>query len=207
MEADHLEFSVAVQEHFAQWADRRGTRGAIGELTGILASGKADPERYHEIVARDGLEREIWFRKDRLDLVLGYVESALETGSLDRERQRDISALKEWLDIAEGDFARYRPSEVSAILQKQLELILADLRVDEAEDVYQVVLQTAFDLGYDQYLAFPRVTLERAWAELSTLSETAGSRPSTDHLQSRRAALEPLYRLAIAQPRTLGDLY
>lgn len=202
-----MEFSIAVREHFAQLAIRRGTRGAIGELTEILASGQTAPEQYHEIVLRDGLEREIWFRKDRLDLVLGYVASVLESGTLDSDRQRDVLMLKEWLDIAEGDFAMYRPSEVAVILQNQLEIILADWQVDEAEDVYQVALQTAFDLGYDQYLAFTRVALERAWAELSTLTEAGESCQSNSVLQGRRAALEPLYRLAIAQPRTLGDLY
>jgi hypothetical protein len=184
-----------------------GTRGAIGELVELLAREQVSPHQCREIIARDGLEREVWFHKDQLDLVLGYIESVLEAGTLDKDRQNDIAALKDWLDIKEGEFAMYRPSEVAAILQRQLETILADWQVDEAEDVYQVALQTAFDLGYDQYLALTRVVLERAWAELLSLSDSKVDSHSSIVLQKRLAALEPLYRLAVAQPRTMGDLY
>lgn len=202
-----MEWSAAVREYFTQVAIERGAQSPIGEFIALLASGQAAPGLYSEVVERHGLLREHWFRNDRLDLVLGYVRAALEAGPLDRERQRDVTHLKEWLEIAEGEFATHRPVEVATLLQGQLEVILDDREISEAEDLYQVELQRAFDLGYDQYLAFTRTVLERVRSDLSMVNADALAGPARARLRRQRAALEPLYCLAVAQPRTLGALY
>jgi hypothetical protein len=201
-----MEWSTAVQEHFSRLAREIGTRGPTGELIALLASGHSEPIAYHEIVERHGVARETWFRQQSLDLVLGYARACLETGALDANRQSDISHLKEFMDVGEGEFATQRPAEVASLLQEQLEMILADGVIDENEDLYQVELQKAFDLGYDQYLLFTRVVLERVWARLSHMADNATDLEA-GWARRRLYALEPLYRLAVAQPRTLGTLY
>jgi hypothetical protein len=202
-----VEWSVAIREHFAQHALQIGTRGAIGEVTALLAAGQTSSTAYLELVEQHGVAREGWFQKDRLDLVIGFVRSILELGPLNPEHQRDVSRLKEFLRIAEGELASERPAEIASLLQEQLEIILADREINEQEDLYQVELQRAFDLGYDQYLLLIRSVLERVWADLSVLVVGDSTHPEAVRIRRQLTALEPMYRLAVVQSRTLGALY
>jgi hypothetical protein len=202
-----VEWTPAIREHFAHLALQIGTRGAIGEVTALLAAGQTSPTSYLEVVERHGVARELWFQKDRLDLVIGFVRSILELGPLNTEHQRDVIQLKEFLHVAEGELASERPAEIASLLQEQLEIILADREINEEEDLYQVELQRAFDLGYDQYLLLIRTVLEKVWADLSAIAVGNAVSPEAVRIRKQRTTLEPLYRLAVAQPRTLGALY
>jgi hypothetical protein len=202
-----VEWSVAIREHFAQLALQIGTRGAIGEVTALLAAGQTSSTAYLELVEQHGVARERWFQKDRLDLVIGFVRSILELGPLNPEHLRDVTQLKEFLHVAEGELASERPAEIASLLQEQLEIILADREITEQEDLYQVELQRAFDLGYDQYLLLIRTVLEKVWADLSAIAVEDSAHPEALRIRNQLIALEPMYRLAVAQPRTLGALY
>ncbi|MEP6689783.1 MAG: hypothetical protein ABJD07_01435 [Gemmatimonadaceae bacterium] len=201
-----MEWSAAIREHFARVADERGVAGPAGELIALLATGWTEPGAYLEVVDRRGVRREVWFHKDRLDLVLGFVAFALEIGRLDADHLRDVTQLKEWLEVADGEFAAFRPAEVATLLQAQLEDILEDFEIDSPEDLYQFELQRAFDLGYDQYLTFTRPVVERVWAELAgtVAIASAASNASTMQLRRQAAALEPLYRLATSHAPRIG---
>ena len=165
---------------------------------------------FAEIMKQHGLHRESWFREQRLDLVLGYVSALIGQGPLDAEDLRSIATLKKCLGVSEGDFVSFRPAEVAAILDGELEQILEDDFIDEVEDLRQAELQAAFDLSYDQYLQLTRVEFEREMASLLERLERAtlsGDNPSVSLLERKIAALDPIYELAVSQPRRLGALY
>jgi hypothetical protein len=142
-----------------------------------------------------------------LDLLLSVASHAMQNRTFDVDHEMSFRSLKDLFEVEEGEFLEHRPVELATLLGAQLDMILEDGVIDPSEDLYQVALQDAFDLGYDQYLSLCRRALEHAWFSLwDQLSEQRDpylvqcTRKKLDDLQ-------PLYLLAQKQRRTLGALY
>ena len=143
-------------------------------------------------------------------MVLEYITELLDNGPIQMGELASITNLTKCLGITEGDFVSLRPAEVATILVGQLREILKDDWIDDGEDLYQLSLQAVFDLSYDQYLQLTRTEFEKAMASLLERVRQAkhtGTQARVRELETRIAALGPLYRLSIAQPRTLGALF
>lgn len=199
-----------VGSHFQRYVERRGAKGTTGEVASALAQRQLGSGVIPGILRTYGDAHEIWFRKQLLDLVLDFIEAAVTDGAISEKITQDIRSLKEDLGIREGEFFKYRPAEVAAILGQQLDYILEDLQIDTAEDLYQVELQDVFDLSYDQYLQLTRSAFERALETLREAihrAEWSRDNDALSRLQQQRSALEPVAQLALAQKRTLGSLY
>lgn len=126
--------------------------------------------------------------------------------NLSPPRLKDITTLQTLLRIPPSAYSKVRPVEVATILRQQLEEILADAVIDRAEDLYQVELQAIFGLGYDEYLRMTRVVFERVWDELQQEAALQHvDRAALIHVKI--TAIEPIVRLALAQPRSTGALY
>jgi hypothetical protein len=199
------EVPAVIRDHFIALGVERGTQGPVGELVALLRKGVYDRDALESLLERHGVGREPWFRKQLLDLVLGYVREALDNAPLTNEDVLEIQSLKRFLDLREGEFVIHRPAEVSAILQGQLEAILEDGKIDSSEDLYQVRLQTLFDLSYDEYLTLARPAIERAWTALAL--EASGDGPPARRAARLQTLLGPLYGLTQLQQRNLGHLY
>jgi AcrR family transcriptional regulator len=190
------------QSHFASVLASTGDHGPVGNLVRAMVNEQLSEDRFTSIVDAYGVRRDSWFRGQVLDLVLGYIVSALESHPrLRPEHQADIKMLRKHLEIRDGEFMERRPAEVAAILNEQFERILEDGIIDSEEELYQVELQAAFGLGYDDYLAVTRRACENAYSDLQLLAAR-----DSEALQKLRA-LEPLYRLVTLRPRGLGALY
>jgi hypothetical protein len=199
-----------LRRHFSAVLADAGSTGAVGEILSLLSQGCLKRAAFAEIIERHELNRESWFSKQRLDLVLGYVSALVADGDLDAEHLKAISNLKNCLGVTEGDFVSLRPAEVAAILAGELEQILEDDSIDEEEDLRQADLQDVFDLSYDQYLQLTRIEFERAMSSLVERLERARGNGDNDlvrQLEHKIAALDPVYRLAVSQHRRLGGLY
>ena len=198
----------AVARHFTVVVATGGGAGPVGELAVVLATGRLDRAALWEVFERHDAEREPWFRRQVLDLVLDYVDAALANAdSLSAETLSDVRALRDALHIPDGEFMAMRPAELAAIMRRQLERILDDAVVTDAEELQQVDLQAAFGVGYDDYLALTRTAFEEAYAALRADEARVGTAEAIDDVRRKLAALEPVYRLATARPRTLGALY
>lgn len=205
---DVLATRPAVARHFTKVVAAGGDQGPIGELAAVLATGRLDRAALWAVFERHGAEREAWFRRQLLDLVLGYVDAALtDTDSLSAETLADVRALRSALHIADGEFMTLRAAELAAIMRGQLERILDDAVVTDAEELEQVDLQAAFGVGYDDYLLLTRTAFEAAYSALRDQEACAGSAEAIDDVRRKLAALEPVYRLATARQRTLGGLF
>lgn len=190
------------RSHFARVLADLGDRGPAGELVSVLAGGDLTEAAFDGIVDAHGVRREPWFRGQLLDLVLGYIQAALADGSrLNSAQQADVHWLRHHFGIKDGEFMERRPAEVATILNDQFERILDDGIIDGEEELYQVELQAAFGIGYDDYLAVCRRAFENAYSKLSFLAQRSSD--AAGKLQT----LEPLYRLATSRPRSLGGLY
>lgn len=170
--------------------------GATAELIEMLASGTLTDSSFRELVQRHRLSHEPWFRKQCLDLVLGFLQTLLDSGPLTSEAQEELFWLKRSLAVREGELFDYRPAEITALLGGQMEAILADGAVDDAEERYQVELQRALDLGYDQYLALSRRAIEDTLRDLELRLAMRESASEDLSLRERIRALQSLYWLA-----------
>src|SRR5688572_19754822 len=132
--------SLTSQVYFVELAERVGQSGPLGEVVRLLAEGNLSPAEFRALCHQHGLGREHWFRAQILDLVIGYVQEALRSGTLSSAQLSDIRALSICLAISEREFIDRRPAEVAAILGEQLERILEDSTIDDAEELYQVDL-------------------------------------------------------------------
>lgn len=200
----------ALRRHFSTVLADAGPTGAVAEILVLLSQGTLDGAPFAKIIKQHELNREPWFRHQRLDLVVGYVTALLSDGGLDPNALGSIATLKKCLGVSEGDFISLRPAEVAAVLTSELEQILEDDFIDEVEDLRQTELQAAFDLSYDQYLQLTRAEFEREMASLMERLELAKRTRDNDSvhlLEDRILALDPIYQLAVSQPRRLGALY
>jgi hypothetical protein len=197
---------VGIRAYFRELARVHGNRGPVGEIIGALSAGSLDPADYDRICRQHGVGREIWFRRQVLDLLLGYLAQELDKGPISAEARHDLRELRLFLRVADGEFMKYRAAEVARLLGDQFDAILADFVIDAAEELHQVELQALFGLSYDDYLALIRAPLERAVAQLSELSRR-GSFEDRSTALAKLSAIDPMYRLATARGRTLGALF
>jgi hypothetical protein len=196
-----------VGEHFSLLSETSALHGPLSEIVSGLARGEIDLARRRTILTAAGLLHDRHHRMAELDLLLGFVEAGLQSGGFSAGHQLAFSALKRVFDVQEGEFLECRAVELSTLLCGQLDVILEDNIIDPAEDKYQVALQDAFDLGYDQYLRLIRRSLEHARLRLGdSLSRELNPEKIVD-LRRQLEALEPVVRLAELQQRTLGALF
>jgi hypothetical protein len=178
--------------------------GPVGELVRMLAKGDLDPAAMERHIERHGLAREDWYRRQATDLAIGFIDHCLLDGSLDQRELADIQALNAYLDL-NGAYFKLRPAEVAARLAAEMERMLEDAVITQEEELYQVELQTAFMLGYDDYLSLIRVAVERSHARLCEWANSGGSQAKS--AAQKLAHLDSLYQLVTARPRRSGALY
>jgi hypothetical protein len=196
-----------IHDYFAQLARVREYRGPLGLLVECLGHGELTRKRRHQILGEAGLLYDLTFRKAELDLLLAFALSAMETKSFDLDHEVALRLVKEVFEVEEGEFLEHRPVELATLLGAQLDMILEDGVIDPSEDIYQVALQDAFDLGYDQYLALCRRALEHAWFRLWEALREQRDPYLAQYIRKQLDDLGPLYLLAQKQRRSLGALY
>ncbi|MCR9181716.1 MAG: HNH endonuclease [Flavobacteriaceae bacterium] len=129
-------------------------------------------------------------KEELLDLVLVYINLALNDHILTDNEKKNIKLLKAYFKIEEGDFYKYRFSEVEEILQRQFERLYLDDKIDEHEELHKVDLQEIFSLSYDQFDNFKSVeiinALERG-ADITDLDTARFPKSATikDHFGGR----------------------
>lgn len=87
-----------------------------------------------------------------LELISLYIRETLEDDFLSTEELFNVTQLKRFFRINEGDFYRIKPEIVKEIITKQIEKMFLDNEVDNIEALHKVELQGLFDLSYDQFL-------------------------------------------------------
>jgi hypothetical protein len=178
---------------------------ASREIADLLGRGALTPEHRVAIVSNHGLERAPRLQGIFLDWVIELVQGLLAQGAFSSEYALALGPVKASLGIKEGNFLSMRPMEIKAVLCEQLTGILEDGVLEEHEELAQSDLQSAFDLGYDQYLGLTRPLYEAAIGDLSLRLEQVSSKDAA-RLQRRLLSLQSVCTLAMAQPRSLGGL-
>lgn len=172
-----------------------------------LADGTLSPSIHSEILKGEAVLRDPHFRAAELDLVLGYIQDRADRGPLSADDFESLRAIKTALEVREGELLKHRRIEIAYLLGDQLETILEDGVIDKPEELYQVELQDAFDLGYDQYLALIGPRVEQAVSRHQDDLRLATSSDEQKKLRKNLSALETLLELTRRQGKTLGHLF
>src|SRR5437762_107957 len=149
----------AIRDHFAS-RYLGPTGGVLADVVKLLSIGKLTRSKRQRLLTAAGVLNNSDFRKAEIDVVLSYIRAEMESQAFGPEQRQAFEVLKELFEIGEGEFAHFRAVELATMLNAQLEQMLEDDVIDPKEDEYQVALQDAFDLGYDQYMAMCRRAFE-----------------------------------------------
>ena len=100
-----------------------------------------------------------------LDIIIEHINNVLDDNYISEKERESIEFLKLQHKIKEGDFYKYRRSQIEEIIHKQFHLIYLDNTITKEEAEHNFKLQDLFDLSYDQYDKMKENEIKRALSE------------------------------------------
>ena len=147
-----------LQQSLSILIERNNYPDLTKKLLHIITDSKS---RSFDVIARNNLLTEQNVRRISdiknytLDVVVDYAQLCLEDGILTSEEIKNVTLLKLFLGIEEGDFYRNgKKSIVKEVLTKQLQLMFADGIIDAKEALLMSDMQGLFGLSYTEYEEF-----------------------------------------------------
>jgi hypothetical protein len=147
-----------LQQSLSILIERNNYPDLTKKLLNIITDSKSSS---FDVIARNNLLTEQNVRRISdiknytLDVVVDYAQLCLEDGILTSEEIKNVTLLKLFLGIEEGDFYRNgKKSIVKEILTKQLQLMFADGIIDAKEAILMSDMQGLFGLSYAEYEEF-----------------------------------------------------
>lgn len=192
-----------IREYFQRKLDDPKGTVSLHDQATHLAAGILDPRGRRALPSVMAFEGEPSLRTAELDLIIEFIQSALEDAVPIARHSMAVAHLKRYFEVKEGEFVAARANVIAQIIGERLDVILEDGVIERTEDLEQAELQRMFDLSYDEYLALGRGAIVRAFAGLSE-----GTPPYTGSPRSRGlklSLLEPLYKLATAHDKASGE--
>lgn len=102
-------------------------------------------------------------KPEALSLIIDYSKAILEDGIITKDEQRNISMLKLFYRIKEGEFFELgKKEDVTDVLLLQLRKLYADNFIDKDEAVMKTELQELFGLCYDDFLEINNIAAKEA---------------------------------------------
>ena len=96
-------------------------------------------------------------------MIIDYSKVILEDGIITKDEIRNISMLKLFYRIKEGEFFEYgKKDDVTDVLLQQLRKLYADDSIDRDEAVMKTELQELFGLCYDDFLEINNIAAKEA---------------------------------------------
>ena len=102
-------------------------------------------------------------KTEALSLIIDYSKVILEDGIITKDEMRNISMLKLFYRIKEGEFFEYgKKDDITDVLLQQLRKLYADDSIDRDEAVMKTELQELFGLCYDDFLEINNIAAKEA---------------------------------------------
>ena len=100
---------------------------------------------------------------EALSLIIDYSKVILEDDIITKDEIRNISMLKLFYKIKEGEFFELgKKEEVTEVLLQQLRKLYSDNSIDNGEAIMKTELQELFGLGYDDFLEINNIAAKEA---------------------------------------------
>lgn len=143
----------------------------ISDIAEIIYNGSLNPENLNSILNEHKIKDIRDINEELLDLILVYINLALNDHIISENERRNIKRLKIHFKIKEGDFIEKRYSEIEDVLQRQFERLYSDNKIDTTESMHNVDLQEIFDLSYDQFDKFKEREVAKALERGAVITE------------------------------------
>jgi len=144
-----------LQKTLAQIAIKEQYKGLTTELLRLIIhnpEGRIDPMARNEALKAAGVRRISDIKEQTLDVIIDYAKLCLEDGVLTDVEIKNITLLKAYFGIEDGDFYKNNlQAEVKQILFEQLAKLYEDGVIDEQEALLQSETQGMFGLSYNEF--------------------------------------------------------
>lgn len=111
-------------------------------------------------------------KPEALSLIIDYSKVILEDGIITKDEQRNISMLKLFYRIKEGEFFELgKKEDVTDVLLQQLRKLYADNSIDKGEAVMKTELQELLGLCYDDFLEINNIAAKEALERGADISQ------------------------------------
>lgn len=158
---------------------------AFDQQLDAFASGEPLDGVRHRI---DPSDHEI--RTEAANFVLHAVRRSIQDHVLCEAEADAIEELKYVFGLDEGDLPSLQPAQTRDFLSSEIESMVADGAIDDAESLRKSGLQRALGLGYDQFLFLAqdgmRPVVERILEDARHERRHGGSSPSVERLKRLR---------------------
>lgn len=102
-------------------------------------------------------------KEEAMSLIIDYSKVILEDGIIKKDEMRNISMLKLFYRIKEGEFFELgKKEDVTDVLLQQLRKLYADNTIDQSEAVMKTELQELFGLCYEDFLDINNIAAKEA---------------------------------------------
>ena len=109
---------------------------------------------------------------EALSLIIDYSRVILEDNIITSDEIRNITMLKLFYQIQEGEFFEFgKKEEVMDVLLHQLRKLYADNSIDRNEAIMKTELQELFGLCYDDFLEINNIAAKEAMERGADLSK------------------------------------
>ena len=109
-------------------------------------------EIFEDLLKQHGVKTTEHIKHEILDLILAYINLVLDDNFLTTAEADNVSFLKRFFKVKEGDFYSDKYYEVEKLLDRQFGHMYQNNKINTDEALQKVELQKLFDLGYDQFL-------------------------------------------------------
>lgn len=144
-----------LQKTLSQIALKEQYSGITTELLRLIIhnpEGKIDPLARNEALKQAGIRRISDIKEHTLGVIIDYAKLCLEDGVLTDVEIKNITLLKVYFGIEDGDFYKnHLQKEVKEILFAQLDKLYEDGKLDEQESLLQSETQGMFGLSYNEF--------------------------------------------------------
>jgi hypothetical protein len=142
----------SLREPFGKVLSTQNFENYLGEIVAAISKGEMDKTKFDDILRTHGIGSTADIKSDLLDIILSYINLVLDDDYVTSNEGENVKFLKLFFRIREGDFYKMKYHEIEKLLDRQLEHMYEDNRINTEEALQKVELQELFDLSYDQFL-------------------------------------------------------
>ena len=126
--------------------------GIMQDITQNIRANGFDVISLQTILNKHKIGKIEYIKDKSLFFIIDYIKIILNDHTITDKERNNISLLKRYFKIEEGDLYKHKYSEIVEILNRQFEKIYEDGIITNEEDIHKFEVQDLFDLSYDQFL-------------------------------------------------------
>ena len=143
----------------------------VKEIASCLSNDEMSNPALKTIISKHNIQNIQDIKPELLNFIIGYMDCILSDNIIGDLEKHNIKYLKTLFRIKEGDFLKFKQSDIARILHEQFMILYSDNKISKDESIHNAKLQSIFDLSYDQFDEFRRLEISRALKEGAKITD------------------------------------